>query len=324
MILNDKPLVVFDIEIFINFFCCSFRNTETLEINTFEISQRIDNTKEFIRFLQNDVYFVGYNNIHFDNPIANYIIEFFDNDKYIPFQKTQSIFNLAQTIISDKTSKSWYRWKYADNFRSIDLLTMMFSQNLRVSLKELQVTLMYPKVQEFVTNWKEALDITKFDEVIKYNHNDILSTEALINYEDSEGKKPIQNDLKLRLDIKKEYGIECLSKDGVGIGTEILKNKYLQLTGLSWNDIKDLRSPAPYIALKDIILQKICYNTPLLQNLLNELKTKVVSPERKGLEIQFIYEGVKISVGVGGIHSINKPEIVKPEDDEVLLDTDAR
>ena len=324
MILNDKPLVVFDIEIFINFFCCSFRNTETLEINTFEISERKDDTKEFIKFLQNDFYFTGYNNIHFDNPISNYIIDYFNNDRFTALQKTQSIFNLAQVIISDKTSKSWYKWKYANYFESIDLLTMMFSQNLRVSLKELQVTLMYPKVQEFVIDWKKALDIDKFDDVIKYNHNDILSTEALINYVDSNGKYSIQNDLKLRLDIKREYGIECLSKDGVGIGTEILKSKYLQLTGLNWFDIKDLRSPAPYIALNDVILPKISYNTPLLQSLLNELKTKTVSPGRKGLEIQFIYEGVKISVGVGGIHSINPPEIIKPADDEVLLDTDAR
>ena len=37
MVLNDKTLVVFDIEVFKNFFCCSFRNTETKEINTFEI-----------------------------------------------------------------------------------------------------------------------------------------------------------------------------------------------------------------------------------------------------------------------------------------------
>ena len=105
---------------------------------------------------------------------------------------------------------------------------------------------------------------------------------------------------------------------------EILKKKYLEATGLNWYDIKDLRSPAPYIALNDVILPKITYNTPQLQSLLNELKNKVVSPGRKGLEIQFVYEGVMISVGVGGIHSINRPEIIKPAEDEVLLDTDAR
>lgn len=324
MILNDKTLVVFDIEVFKNFFCCSFRNTETKEIHTFEISNRKDTTKDFIRFFKQNFYFVGYNNIHFDNPIVNYIIEFFYNDKYTVEQKTSSIFNLSQIIINSDDQEQWKRWKWARNFESIDLLTMMFSQNLRVSLKELQVTLMYPKVQEFVVDWTKPLDYAKFDDVIYYNHNDILSTEALIYYQDSTGKYTIQNDLKLRLDIKKEYGIECLSKDGVGIGTEILKKKYLEATGLSWADIKDLRSPAPYIALNDVILQNITYNTPQLQSLLNELKTKVVSPGRKGLEIQFVYEGVMISVGVGGIHSINRPEIIKPAEDEVLLDTDAR
>ena len=120
-----------------------------------------------------------------------------------------------------------------------------------------------------------------------------------------------------------EYRINCLSKDGVNIGMEILKQKYLEKTGLQWEQIRDLRSPMEYIPLKDVILPKISYTTPILQDLLKRLKMAVVSPGRKGLEEQFIFDGVKISVGVGGIHSKNTAEIIKPADDEVLLDCDA-
>ena len=133
-----------------------------------------------------------------------------------------------------------------------------------------------------------------------------------------------EKDLLLRLDIEKEYGISCLSKDGVGIGTELLKQKYLEKTGLQWEDIKDLRSPMDLIPLRDVILPQIEYNTPILRDLLKRLKNSVVSPGRKGLEEHFILDGVQISVGVGGIHSKHKPEIIIPNNDEYLLDTDVK
>ena len=129
--------------------------------------------------------------------------------------------------------------------------------------------------------------------------------------------------LELRINIEDEYKINCLSKDGVNIGMEILKQKYLEKTGLQWDQIKNLRSPMDYIPLKDVILPKISYTTPILQDLLKRLKMAIVSPGRKGLEEQFILDGVKISVGVGGIHSKNTPEIIIPAEDELLLDCDA-
>lgn len=316
MILNDNILIVYDIEVLLNIFTCTVYNTETKELITFEISERKDNTINIIKYFQQpNIYFVGYNNIHFDNPIISYIILYFNNDKYTTSKKLESLFNMSQTIINEDSTDKWKQFKYANLFKSIDLLTLLFSQGLRVSLKEMQVTMMYEKVQEMVIDWNKPLDITLFDALISYNINDVYSTNTLLNI--------CKKDLELRISIKKEYDVECLSQDGVGLGSEILKLKYLKATGLQWNDIKDLRSPMDLIPLKDVILPSITYDTPILQNLLNRLKTSIVSPGRKGLEEQFIYEGNKISVGVGGIHSINKPCIIKPKDNELLLDTDA-
>ena len=316
MKLNDNILIVYDIEVLLNIFTCTVYNTETNELITFEISERKDNTIDIIRYFQQlNVYFVGYNNIHFDNPIINYIILYFNNNKYTTLKKIESLFNMSQIIINEDSIDKWKQFKYANLFKTIDLLTMLFSQGLRVSLKEMQVTMMYKKVQEMVIDWNKALDNSLFDTLISYNINDVFSTYELL--------KICKKDIELRISIEKEYGVYCLSQDGVGIGSEILKLKYLEATGLKWQDIKDLRSPMPIIALKDVILPFIDYDTPILKDLLNRLKTYNVSPERKGLEEQFIYEGNKISIGVGGIHSINKPEVIIPKEDELLLDTDA-
>ena len=52
------------------------------------------------------------------------------------------------------------------------------------------------------------------------------------------------------------------------------------------------------------------------------MKQLKVSPGRKGYEKQFLLEDLTISVGVGGIHSINEPEIIIPNKDELLVDLD--
>ena len=318
MQINGIPCYVYDVEVFINIFHVTILNTENNELHKFEVSDRKNQIQELVSFfLNNAVYFVGYNNIHYDNPIINYCIKYFRTSKYDAETICKSIFNLSRTITSreDNNLQLWKEYKYANNFKTLDLLTMLFSQALRVSLKEMQVTMHFKNVEEFVTDWDKPLSPDRYDDMILYNINDVMSTNELLDRSKSL--------ISLRLSIQKEYNINVLSKDGVGIGTEILKQKYLQLTNKTWDDIKDLRSPMDYIPLKDVILPQISYTTPILQSLLERLKMAVVSPGRKGLEETFILDGTKISVGVGGIHSKNTPEIIIPKDDELLLDTDA-
>ena len=52
------------------------------------------------------------------------------------------------------------------------------------------------------------------------------------------------------------------------------------------------------------------------------MKSLTVTAGRKAWNKKFLLNNLEISVGVGGIHSINKPEIIKPKEDELLLDSD--
>lgn len=83
MKIRDKVAYVYDIEVFRNVFHCTLLNTETEELHKFECSIRRNDMQEMCKFfLQPDIYLVGYNNIHYDNPIINYCIEFFSNSNY--------------------------------------------------------------------------------------------------------------------------------------------------------------------------------------------------------------------------------------------------
>jgi len=99
----------------------------------------------------------------------------------------------------------------------------MFSQKLRCGLKELQVTMQYPNVQEYEGDFNSNISESEIDNVIAYNHNDVNSTYQLLKLK--------QKDIDLRVGIHDEYGVNVMSVDGVGIGKEILKTKYLQATG---------------------------------------------------------------------------------------------
>lgn len=336
MIIRDKIVYVYDIEVFPNVFHCTVKNTETGELHKFEISCRRNQLDELVNFfhtvdtdytfgdlyttkiqLNTDKLFCGYNNLHYDNPIINYIIDYYIIMKckgYIDI--CRSIFNLSKVITtsSEDDIRAWSKWKYMICFDSFDILTMLYSNKLRVGLKEIQVTMQYKNVQEFVADWQADLPEDQIDSMIEYNINDVNSTEELLNR--------CKKDVDLRLAIEDEYGVRVLSKDGVNIGMKILTQKYLEKTGQTWYDIKDLRSPMDVIPLNKVILPFIKYDSPILQKVLDDMKSQIVSPGRKGYENKFIFEGLRYSVGVGGIHSVNDPEIVIPKEDEMLIDID--
>ena len=336
MIIRNKTVYVYDIEVFPNVFHCTVKNSETGRFYMFEISQRKNQLDELVQFFHtvneqhnwNDLYttdiqlntdkmFCGYNNLHYDNAIINYIIDYYNVMKYKGYRTIcRSIFNLSKTITtsSDDSIEAWKKWKYATYFESFDLLTMLYSNKLRVGLKEMQVTMQYQNVQEFVCDWQADLPEKEIDSMIEYNINDVNSTEELLNR--------CKKDVDLRIAIEDEYKVRVLSKDGVNIGMKILTQKYLEKTGQTWQDIKDLRSPMSVIPLKDVILPFIKYNSPILQKVLSDMKQQIVSPGRKGYENKFLFEGLRYSVGVGGIHSVNDPEIIIPKEDEMLIDID--
>ena len=317
MKIKNLTVYVYDIEVFPNVFHNTVKDTETNKTYTFELSIRRNQITEMLNFYNDkNKLFCGYNNKHYDDAIINYIIDYKETILNTTYNIiTKSIFNLSKLITtSGDDTTLWKKWKYAHYFKSFDLLTMLYSRKLRVGLKEMQVTMQYPNVQEYSGDFMEYLDKDNIDEMIKYNLNDVNSTTELLY--------KCKKDIDLRIGIEQEYNIQCLSMDGMTLGIEILKRKYMEKTGIPWYILKDLKSPMDMIPLNDVILPFIKYDTPILQEVLTEMKQQTVSPGRKGYENKFFYANREFSVGVGGIHTINKPECVEAKEDEIIIDID--
>ena len=155
MRIHNKSVVVYDIEIFPNVFHCCCKDTVTNKNYLFEISDRKNQLAELVDFFfyQNlDKMFCGYNNHHYDDVIINYIIYYYNKLINLNYSRIcNSLFNLSNTIVSSEEGdiSKFKKWKYAKYFESFDLLTMLFSSKLRVGLKEMQLTMHYPNVQEY-------------------------------------------------------------------------------------------------------------------------------------------------------------------------------
>lgn len=319
MLIRNLKVVVYDIEIFPNCFTCTCKDTTTDKIDVFEISKRKNQLIELVDFFSSkDVIFCGYNNIHYDDVIVNYIIDYV----FVMKKKTseiicRSIFKLSKCIIESQDGDigEYKRWKYSNYFKSFDLLTMQFSSKKRIGLKEMQLTMHYKNVQEYDGSFDEPITDEEIDEVVKYNINDVDSTAELLNL--------LKKDIELRLYIEDEYNIQCLSFDGVKIGERILAKMYCDKTGISYKKLKELSSPMDIVPLKDVIFPFITYKNRILKDILEDMKQqKVSSKERKGYEKKFVLSNLGYSLGVGGLHSINKPGIIRPNEDEYIGHSD--
>lgn len=315
MIIKEKIAMIYDIEIFPNCFHVTIRNTETNEYFKFEISERKYLLNELCDFFKTkNAIFIGYNNSNYDNIIINYILKYqsiMNRKSYSGICK--SLFNLSQIIVNENEEERHKikPFKYTDQFDSIDLATMLFSSKLMVGLKALQMTMNYPNVEEYSGDFIEDIPVDKIDEMISYNINDVDSTTELL-YRCSK-------DLEVRKWIEQEYGINAYSMNSVKIGETILAQTYCKKTGIPYFQLKGMQSPMDYVALKDVIFPFISFSNPILQSVLSDMKAQVVSTrERKGYEKQFVLSNVAYSVGVGGIHSINKPGIFRSSADEYI------
>ena len=318
MVIHNSIVTTYDIEVFPNVFHCTCRDTEDNKLYTFEISERKNQLTELVDFFyyKNDGQhmFCGYNNKHYDDVIINYIIDFYYKLDQLPYHRVcQSIFNLSNTIVKSEEGgiSKFKKWKYANYFESMDLLTLQFSSKLRVGLKEMQVTMHYRNVLEYDGDFSSALPASSIDDMIYYNINDVDSTTELLNR--------LSKDIALRAFIETEYGINAYSMDSVKFGETLLAKKYCEATGISKKQLETMRSPMDYIPLKDVILPFITYKNPKIRAVLEDMKGQVVyTKERKGYEKQFVLSNTTLSVGVGGIHSINKPKIYVPKENEYI------
>ena len=317
MIINNKTVIVYKVNVFYNLIFILCYNTEKNTFYEFEISQQKNDLWKIITFFLDKQYlFCGYNNIHYDNPIINYLIDEYDSlNQTSEFSVCLQVNKLSDIIINSGSFDSWKKYKYSKNFQSFDLLTMLFSEKKRVGLREVQITIDYPILLESPVSYHLILPNEKYEEFRQSAYNNILSIYNILSRS--------YDDILIRLKINNLYGINLLSKDDISLGMDLLKIAYLTESDQKWEDIKDKKTPCNSVNCRDIFLSNIHFITEEMNSVFTKAKNRIVDINNSQSDkITFLLQNIAVSVGFGGVHSKDEPEKIIPNDDEMLVNVD--
>lgn len=304
---------VYDIETIKNYFIACFQHVTTKERKYFTIDEDNDDREELIDFIK-EKWLIAYNNKHFDDVVINFIIQ--------QKRTVDEIYEFAQYVITGekKDTINYYNkiksYIYSNLYKSIDLLTMLFSKALRVKLKELQVTMRYPNVQELPHKFYEIHTSEMKKDQLEYCWNDVDSTDWLLNI--------CINDLKLRHKVFKEFEIDCYSKDGVKIAVDYLSKEYCRIKDIDPKEFSKRKyySEDEIIKVNEIIFPHIKFQTSEFNKILDYLKNFIIKPKISYPEYKFMYNDTMYTIGGGGIHTEHNPHIIQTNNNQIYFQSD--
>lgn len=312
-------IYVYDIEVYKNFFCVTFKNPRTKEIRLYTIYHSYQNEEnsindlvelyKFIKINKNK-WFCGYNSKFFDNQILNYIyynievLGVIDNEEII----TRDLYDFAVSIIeADNTM-----YKYNLPFRSIDL--MRVGNVEQKSLKLVAVNLNWPLIQDLPYTPDSIINDEDLDNLYKYNLNDVEITEKLFD--------SLQKDILVRWQMGQKYGIDLMSESNSGMANRLLEKMYSEMSGIPQKELKDMRTNREIIHYENIVFDAIKFQSKELTSLLKEIKSQIWYKSMPYFKKNVIFGGNKYQLGIGGIHSEDEPGIFEKTDNIDIIDCD--
>lgn len=299
--------IIYDIEVFPNFTCLSAYSLQTGKLGCWK---NIDEIHKFINIIviKRNKTLVGYNNKYYDDQILEFIIRKGNVDNI-------ELFNLSQELINNnKLFKNV-------SFRSIDLFNIIKSGFSAPSLKSVAVNLKHPKIEDLPIDFDKNLSNEEIEKIKEYNKNDVIITKKLW--------EEVKPRVEMREVLSKKYELDLTSTSDSGIAKAILQNKYKEKE----NNIEGQQASstsAETISVGSVIYPWIEFESKELNLFLQNLKDKKISKvkETSSRDIFSLdIDGVKISnntytLGLGGLHSQDKPTIISPKPGEILLDLD--
>ena len=304
-----NKIYVYDLETYPNIFTFVFREvTREINVKTFEISSRRNDKLELISFLkQKGLVLIGYNNVYFDYPVLHQILT-------KPNITLDQLYRFVQNkLINDEST--FRLWESDHLIPQIDVYLIWHYNNRarNTSLKWLEFTLRWKKVQDLPFDPRFSIPEERFDDLIKYNINDVDFTYFFV------GKSLSAIMFRQNMSIKLDHNV--MNYSDVKIGEYMNRVSYSKRSGLEWKDFKNERTHREVFNLKDIIPKGIEFQTQYMKDFLNEISTKSFGIEDK-FDRYLEIGGITIKFAKGGLHSEDKPRRVTRKEGYILKEKD--
>lgn len=302
---------VYDIETYKHAFIYCSLDIKTGKKYVFEISRRKNDAAKMAAHLKKVKYQIGFNNLHFDYPIVDFVIK--NHNKYLTGEA------LCYDISLEANKRFSHDAPRLRKFaiKQIDLFKIWHfdNQNNSASLKWLEFAMRMDDIEDLPYPVDATLTDDMIDNLIEYCHHDVKATKM---FYDRTIKK-----LTLRKNLSKVYGIDLLNHSDVGMAETLVLNSYCELTGKKKWDVSQLRSEYKFILARDVIMPEIHFQTPELQRWLSDLKNVyLLTPggRWKGCSVPLGDE--VFDIALGGIHIKQKALAFYAEEDEYLAELD--
>lgn len=319
---------IYDIETLINCFTYTGMNRNTKEVKQFVIHKDRNELESFISHLKSLQKQIGFNNLNFDSQVIQYILNNNINWNNLDGEQVSKlIYDYSQITINKMNNGGFVdypEWKLT--ISQMDLFKIWHFDNKAkmTSLKWIEYMIDMENIEEMPIKHYEHVSLEQIQSILDYNLNDVIATYKL--YEITKGNTDISlykgvDKIQLRVDIENQFGLKCINFNDVKIGDQINKSSYCILSG---KDKKSLPSPNKNVKsfkFKDCFPSYMKFQTLEFNNFINALSNVDVDLKKKQ-EFQFTYNGTTYLIAKGGLHSKDKPRLIKPLENEILRDAD--
>lgn len=167
----------------------------------------------------------------------------------------------------------------------------------------------------FVADFDRYLMPKYIKPMLHYNKNDVFLVCEIAR------QKP--DEIKLRYSLSHAFKLNLLCSARSNIADKLLNKFYSERSGLKEDAFKNLRTQRTDLLFKRIIFPHIKFKTKQLQDLLEEMKKVVIYRTNKDSFVREIdFYGTTYTLATGGIHTQDKPVILKSTNKYVYVHHD--
>lgn len=312
-----------DYETICNCFIAVFHHYKDESLtHTFIVNRDTNQFKEYVAFLKSNIakkeWHISYNGLAFDAQITQYILDNYKKLKDLSADLlTKEIYKYVQKIISRQEDSFPDYAPHKLKIRQIDLFKLNHWDNKakRSSLKWIQYSMDWENVEEMPHHHSKPVNTDEqLAMVVNYCHNDVLSTKQILKHS--------KEQIVLRQNLTKEYGIDLYSASEPKISKELFLHFLSQRLGWDKAEIKTLRTNREFIILAECILPYVKFQTPEFNAMLSYFRTKVITSTKDGFNYTMDYKGVKTVYGLGGIHGATSSGVYEAKEGWTIMTSD--
>ena len=328
---------IYDIETYLDLFCVDFTHVETRTRYIFEVSDRVNQSPQFIRFLcrlrDEGARLFGYNNEGFDWPVCQYLM--CDSRGYF---EAIDAHRKANAIIGAGFGPARWDHNIWPSDRMVtqgDLFKIHHFDNAArsTSLKKLEINMRSRTVEDLPYPPDQPTTSEQKDEIIKYMCHDV--SETLKFYHAS------LDQIRFRDELAERYPDmgDVLNMNDTKIGKKFFERE-LERNGTPCRVRVDGRKKPRQmirnsVALRDVISNRVVFEHPEFQRVKSWLESQVLGPkqdpraapgeiETKGIfsDLSATIDGFQYDFGTGGIHGSLHSTVVHEDDEWEIWDWD--